>query len=230
MELESFRRGSRAEYLARFVLSRVGFIAPVSREEDRFGIDLFLHISREVQKKSRQFQVPTGLCLALQIKSWKEKTLAFKDDKLRCLFEYQNPYFIVTVDVGGGRFAVYDTHQRIAHSYYKANVKKVTLRFKPQPKNFPNQERKSHQYYYVGNPIVSMRLSDFDGQRSDYMVNRFRDVLTSWCAIDAFNWSQRNLGRPLVCSPKRTPKVNEPVSLAEADLKFTVFRPATAQL
>ena len=117
-EMDSFRRGTRAEYLARFALSRVGFISPVPREEDRFGIDLFLHLCKAETRKEKSVHVPAGPTMAIQIKNNKDSFL-LKGDNVKSFFNYEMPFFVVHVDVAGGMLEIY--HPSTLLSGYNSN-------------------------------------------------------------------------------------------------------------
>lgn len=213
MELSGFRSGSRAEYLARFALSRVGFIAPVPREEDRFGIDLFLHLCKEERKKGKRAHVPKGPTVAFQIKNNKRDD-PLKGDKLKSFFACQTPLFYAYVDARGDRIEIFHPYLRIGHSHF-SQVTELTLKFGTPLKEEKNDLSFSnhHHHHYLYGPIFSANISDLDNKKSEVTENLF-EILASYCLLEHANLSFHAIGVPIYARPS---KVKENMKLNTED-------------
>lgn len=199
-ELDNFRRGTRAEYLARFALSKVGFMAPVPREEDRFGTDLFLHLCKIENRDGRVVHVPVGPTLAFQVKSNRDDIL-LEGDNLRSFFDYRMPFFVAYVDVPNDRLEIYSACRRFAHSWYRDFATTLSLKFvTPDPEERNEPSSKNHLLYLYG-PIASRKISEFEGDEGNTVVANLLDVLQSWSLLDVVNQAFHSMGVPIFAHP-----------------------------
>ena len=204
-----FHRGNRAEYLARFALGTVGYVAPVPREADRFGVDLFLHLGK-LEKAGMKVTGPT---LAYQVKSSKSD-IKLEDGKgLRSFFDDLLPFYIAHVDARDDKLEIYNTHNRIGHGYYPL-VKKLTLKLKREPPRCKqNDPSKSSHRYHLGEPIASLKISALDGDDWERYAASLHEVLLSWCQLDLSNLAFKLMGVSIIAHPPVYYEINKPLDL-----------------
>lgn len=85
-----FYQGNRSEYLAIPALSKLGFVIPIPRQEDQFGVDFIVHLAR---LEANEF-VPLGKCFGIQIKSSTEPLILDTEEKRKCLWDSSIPFFL----------------------------------------------------------------------------------------------------------------------------------------
>jgi len=106
---ETLRGGALSEYLAQFALGQVGFVVPVPRQEDQFGVDFIVHPAAKMGENV----VPVGSCFAVQVKSNARPLAIDTPDKVRCLDNLPLPFFLCVVDRERLTLALYSTLARL---------------------------------------------------------------------------------------------------------------------
>ena len=104
-----FYQGSRSEYLAVYILSRLSIVTPVPREGD-FGIDLIGHLAK---REGRKFIV--GAPFAVQVKTqgtpfeYPASPGAKGNDEVKWLLSQTMPFLIAIADRTTSRLKLYST-------------------------------------------------------------------------------------------------------------------------
>lgn len=174
MRKEFFRKGDRAEYLANYFLSHIGFISSFDRQED-FGIDFYCTVTDIIDNDL----IPSSPFL-IQVKSSKEPFIYgriknnkwYKED-IDWLFKLELPLFIGLISVKELTFNIYNTSSLwfIEREYKNASQIKIATRFdyhnisvgKPTSEELPNWKYGGDGKIYtvdLGNPIVSIHYND----------------------------------------------------------------------
>jgi hypothetical protein len=198
--ITAFREGDRSEYLAQTVFSTIGFVAAVSRQEDRFLTDLLVQLNVENRSATPGVVEPTGLCVAVQVKSNHEPIADTHDPCAAALVATfgQLPWFVAVVEKKSDTLSVYSTVQR--HFWRNVTGFSIALENLPQDK----ADRQSRTVY-VGPPVVCVRIRDLDtgdSIRRTRARQRFREAMLSWARLDAINIAYRTLGIPAILLPR----------------------------
>ncbi len=93
--LASFRKGWESENLARFLLSKISFVAHPATVSDDVGSDFFCTLFEIERKRGHAYLLPKN-SFAIQIKST-DKTLDFSD-KVEYLSQLETPFFVGVID------------------------------------------------------------------------------------------------------------------------------------
>lgn len=130
--LKQTRKGAHAEYLANYMLSLLGFTAPVPRQED-YGVDFFCSLNIDDNNRTL-----VGDAYAIQIKSTvtsltygKDSTNNWRRDQIDFLFNLKVPFFLGIVDLDSETLSIYSlsTHRFIKKAH--PNCSLITFEFNP---------------------------------------------------------------------------------------------------
>lgn len=197
----SFREGDRSEYLAKTVFSTIGFVATVSRQEDRFLTDLLVQLNVESGNAMPGVVEPTGLCIAVQVKSNFDPIVETRDPSAAALVAAFGhlPWFVAVVEKKSGAINVYSTVRR----HFWRNVSGFSIALESPPRAKAKVLPKT---VYVGPPVVRARIRDLDS--SDAAIRtaarqRFRQTILSWASLDATNIAYRSLSIPAIVLPRK---------------------------
>ncbi|MBX3316387.1 MAG: hypothetical protein KF902_05930 [Phycisphaeraceae bacterium] len=198
--LVAFREGDRSEYLAQSVFSTIGFVVPVARQEDRFLTDLVVQLNIECKDATPPVVEPTGLSIAVQVKSNYEPIAETHDPAAAALvaaFGHQ-PWFVAVVEKKTDSLSVYSTLQR----HFWRNVTGFSIALEAAPHDKASRRPRT---VYVGPPVVRAGLRELDsenGNRRARARQRFRETMLSWARLDATNIAYRTLGIPAILLPR----------------------------
>lgn len=174
-------------------MSAVGFVVPVPRQEDRFKIDMFVHLNEETPKGPK----PIGLSLGVQVKS-SERDIELSPDEALLLAKSQLPVFVAVLSPSSSELRVYGTFQR----YLLDGTAEAVLRFG----NTSTEETKgsTKEYIFLGDPVVIIDLDKLDspvelerkGEQS-----RLRNHLKAYVFLDMKNIVGLGSGQGVWCLP-----------------------------
>lgn len=168
--LKHTRKGAHAEYLANYMLSLLGFTAPVPRQED-YGVDFFCSLNIDDNNRTL-----VGDAYAIQIKSTTDSLIYGKDsknnwrrDQIDFLFNVKVPFFLGVVDLESETLSIYSlsTHRFIKKVH--PNCSLITFEFDPSP-----GETKIHGI--TASSQVSNLLKDY-GDHKNYKINLQHPVI-----------------------------------------------------
>jgi hypothetical protein len=189
----AFLEGDRSEYLAQSVFSTIGFVATVSRQEDRFLTDLLVQLNIESESAIPGVVEPTGLCIAVQVKSNFEPIIETRDPSAASLVAAFGhlPWFVAVAEKKSGAINVYSTVRR----HFWRNVSGFSIALKSPPRT---KAKIPPRTVYVGPPVARARIRDLDSSvaaRRTAARQRFRQTILSWASLDTTNIAYRSLER-----------------------------------
>jgi hypothetical protein len=190
IRLYSFREGDRSEYLANFLLSGLGLVTPVPRQED-IGFDFYCQLADQ-EKGALSFGFP----FIMQIKSLSSPNIIYgsldhvswNNQNIDWLNKLDLPLFIGIVNKQEFRLDIYST-SIFKHTQITSHMPSV-IEFRPRTTNnesevhyptseplpnWPEQGKGDGRRYTVdlGNPIVTISNDDI----SNPLVLRDRKFL-----------------------------------------------------
>ncbi len=158
----NFRSGNLAEHLGLLLLKGIAAVADVPRTED-VGVDAIATLLR---------RDPDGNCYAedvfvVQLKSYSETTLEYRDHELSWLLGQSQPMFIGRVSLKDSSISLYPT-LHVNQAVLALNAKQVTIQFgaakHPGADMFPWAGGESHSAtVWLGEPLLKWTL----GQAAD---------------------------------------------------------------
>lgn len=185
--------GSRSEFLAFFALSRLGYVTPVPRASDVFGVDCFVYLATP---EDREFR-PEGPAIAVQIKSNDDDIVLSSSTARSAFFQLSTPVFVAVVDKEHGHFRVWETTRR--HGFECVTGERdLRLRLRPEPASFANPPDSEKIVYHLGDPIFTCVLSELDGTNSATIQKRLLDSVRQSALKDDASRAFRRLGLPFV--------------------------------
>ena len=180
--------------MALFALSNLGFVTPVPRQEDQFGVDFIVHLAEQ----DGQNLVASGRCFAIQIKSSIEP-LGFKKERdVRCLNGLTIPYFIGIVSKEDQTLAIYSTLTRLCHMWKFGREVQVELIPGSEGENAPMPDWDNHRVP-LGGPVYKVELAELDDLTTKKQVRAsFYKVMSYWIKLEeaALAWKEHSV--PLV--------------------------------
>jgi hypothetical protein len=190
-----FYQGSRSEYLATYILSRLCVVTPVPREGD-FGIDLIGHLTR---REGGLLEV--GEAFSVQVKSEVDR-LSYPENPdsdpkmgervVRWVLTQPIPFFVAVVSKADQRLRLYSTWELLKLSYvYGHAFKQVVLTLGPDS-TVPDPRREDEVGIVpLGPPILDVAASDVeDNAKADALAA----VLAHWVRLDLENVTNRVAG------------------------------------
>lgn len=109
MKPSGFHDGDRSEYLAAFAFDTIGYSVPVPRQEDRFLVDLLVHLAR---RDDQERLVPQGIVFCVQVKSDKSP-IGIRAEHVEWLNKFMAPLYISVVDKTKQILEIFHTMRRI---------------------------------------------------------------------------------------------------------------------
>lgn len=199
--ITAFREGDRSEYLAQSVFSTIGFVTTVTRQEDRFLTDLLVQLNVESGSAIPEMVEPTGLCIAVQVKSNFEPIIETRDPSAAALIAAFShlPWFVAVADKKSGAINVYSTVRR----HFWRNVSGFSIALESPPST---KAKVLPRTVYVGPPIVRAQIRNLDSTsavKRSAARQRFRQTMLSWGSLDATNIAYRSLGIPAILLPRK---------------------------
>jgi hypothetical protein len=190
-----FYQGSRSEYLATYLLSRLSIVTPVPRERD-FGIDLIGHLAR---REGGLLEV--GEPFAVQVKSEAEPVAYDGVREVRWLFTQTIPFFIAIVSKAQQRLKLYSTWPLLKLTYlYGHAFTQVVLTVGPDATN-PDPRREGEVGVVpLGDPILDVTPSDVEDSAT---ADARAKVLAYWVRLDLENVMNRVAGVCYIRGHKR---------------------------
>ena len=211
MRFYNFREGDRSEYLANYLVSGLGLVTPVPRQED-IGIDFYCSLA------DQEFgRLTFGFPYLLQVKSSSEKEITYGSlnkknewlrDDLLWLFRQELPLFIGIVYKNKMRIDIYNTSA--FWFVHRENPNPNQLIFKPRfdfndkgdvgrPKkikleNLPKNSGDGFKYEIdLGLPIISITNKDFDDKAK---IAQMKSALRAVIYIEQNNLVYKRLRLP----------------------------------
>lgn len=176
IRLYSFREGDRSEYLANYLLSGLGLVTAVPRQED-IGFDFYCQLANE-----ETGNLSFGFPFVIQVKSSGEEKIVYGDsdlskwkaESLSWLFRLEIPLLIGVIHKKEMRLDIYNTSALnfIFFEFPNPTLLELTLRNNPDRKDLhgvvkeiiegcPSDKGDGNKYIVdLGNPIITLTNDD----------------------------------------------------------------------
>ncbi|MBL7724766.1 MAG: hypothetical protein JNK27_11485 [Chitinophagaceae bacterium] len=176
IRLYSFREGDRSEYLANYLLSGLGLVTAVPRQED-IGFDFYCQLANE-----ETGNLSFGFPFVIQVKSSGEEKIVYGDsdlskwkaENLSWLFRLEIPLLIGVIHKKEMRLDIYNTSALnfIFFEFPNPTLLELTLRNNPDRKDLhgvvkeslegcPSDKGDGNKYIVdLGNPIITLTNDD----------------------------------------------------------------------
>lgn len=220
MRYFNFREGDRSEYLANYLLSGLGLVTPVPRQED-IGIDFYCSIAD--QEKNR---LTFGFPYIIQVKSSSISEITYGSIKkerwqredIQWLFRQELPFFIGFVDKSLLKIDIYNTSAFWFIARENPTCSQIVFKPRTNPSEIhdvgrPNKIKLdnwkdnniSDGYKYevdLGQPIISLQYSDFDDHEKIKLMKKAlraaiyieqNNLMYRRLKLPYFNWIVRNV-------------------------------------
>ncbi|HMX00841.1 MAG TPA: hypothetical protein PKL56_15845 [Cyclobacteriaceae bacterium] len=211
LRVYNFREGDRSEYLANYILSGIGLVTPVPRQED-IGLDFYCQIADQ-EKGNLTFGSP----YVLQVKSESENSIVFgnddakewNEDNVAWLFKLQQPLFFGFVNKEKFEISIYNTSP-IAFCYYNGSTPSV-VEFRrrekannsdigsPQKIQLAKWEQgKGDGYKHIidlGQPLITINNDDLYDKE---VLKRKKEILRSAVEVKRQNITYYEFGLPYI--------------------------------
>ncbi len=203
-----FRQGNRSEYLALYILSALGVVVKVPKEED-IGADFYCSLAH-MEGNRMTFHLP----FLIQTKSISESTISYggpdkkeqwKKEEVTWLFGQELPLLVGLVDKENSILKLYATSNMWAAYYSSGNVGELVL----QP-DVPSKQGESVSMpkssivsgwpqgigdgkrweVPLGPPLVSISVDDLENKEK---LNEFRRILSFPLWLEQENITYRRL-------------------------------------
>jgi hypothetical protein len=205
----SFRQGDRSEYLAQYILSALGVVVPVPRQED-IGADFHCTLANR-EGKRLTFHAP----FLVQVKSRSRKKVSFggidqkgnwKQKQIEWLFSQELPLLIGIADKQKLTLALYSTSNIWAACYLAGRCGKAVLlpdkidsdNRVPMPtkrlpsEKWPHGAGDGHIWDVpLGPPIVHISIDDLEDKEK---IDTYRGILLQTLYREQENITYRRLG------------------------------------
>ncbi len=223
--LKKTRKGAYAEYLANYMLSNLGFTAPVPRQED-YGIDLFCSLNQDTLNRTL-----FGDSYAIQIKSafkpvvYGRTKKKWDQSQIRFLFELKLPFFLGIVDLPSDSLSIYplSTFRFIKKQF--PNCSLITFQMNSNPGgvttihdihnvrtiNTLEDDKGDHKNYIIDlqHPILKI---DSKGLKNETEFANYHKILQKYIRLESINIAIDSLGWPTFHWPQNyTTNVDEAV-------------------
>ncbi len=212
VRLYSFREGDRSEYLANYLLSGLGLVTPVPRQED-IGFDFYCQLADQ-EKGSLTFGYP----FIVQVKSENTHSIFFgntkiedwKKEDIEWLFRLEIPIFFAFIDKSAMKMLIYNCSP-LAFDYYVEKTPSVlefkrripvadTEANKPILEGLPNwtQLDKGDGNKHIidlGNPLITITNEDiFD----EAILKKKKSILRNVVLLKQQNIIYKKLNLPYI--------------------------------
>jgi hypothetical protein len=203
-----FRKGNRSEYLALYILSALGIVVKVPREED-IGADFYCSLTK-IEGNRMSFYAP----FLVQVKSESEKEVIYggpdkkgrwKKEEIEWLFSQELPLLIGLVDKEKLTLGLYSTSNMWSARYLGGNTGQVVLQPNipdkqgeavPMPKPYEMEEwttdigdRKKWEVP-LGPPVVFISIDELENEET---MEHYRQILQIPLHLEQQNISYRRL-------------------------------------
>jgi hypothetical protein len=205
----NFREGDRSEYLANYLLSGLGLVTAVSRQED-IGFDFYCQLAdQEIGNLS------FGYPFIIQVKSYGVDNISYgetdpnkwKAENLNWLFRLEIPLLIGVVCKKRMRLDIYNTSPLHFLFFENPNpsIIELKLRYESDSKNIDRPNKQSidnwqsgkgdgNKYLVdLGNPIVTIGNEDLHDHEK---LKNKKDMLKNIVALEQENYLFRKLKVP----------------------------------
>jgi hypothetical protein len=203
-----FRQGDRSEYLALYILSALGIVVPVPRQED-IGADFYCSLA-DLKENRLTFHMP----YIVQAKSRSVREISYggvsekgmwKKEEVDWLFSQELPLLIGMVDKERLTLDLYSTSNIWAACYTQRDCGQVVLipdrvdsheqvavpSKRPPATPWPADIGDGYVWEVpLGPPVVSISIDDIEDETS---LVRFRGVLSQAVDLDQTNITYRRL-------------------------------------
>lgn len=184
-------QGNRSEYLAMFALTKMGFIVPVPRQEDHFGVDFIVHLSELNNLAIR----PTGRSFGIQIKSNDTVIEIDNEDKRNYLYNSTLPFFIGIISRDSLILKIYSTINRLRFYYMSNPGQNFRFIFDGQGDSMPKPDYDNGNLL-VGKPIIEVDISE-QSEPHERLQERemLHTVMKSWVELEnqAISLKEQNI-------------------------------------
>lgn len=243
----NFREGDRSEYLANYILSGLGLVTAISRQED-VGFDFYCQLA-DTEKGILSFGFP----FVIQIKSDGDTSIVYGQtnsnkwvsENIDWLFRLEIPLFIGVICKKKMQLEIYNTSPLNFLYFEDRNASIVELNFqyqkdnvilkKPDKQIIDNWEKgKGNGYRHIidlGAPLITIDNEDL--QDIERLKNK-KDMLRNIVSIEQENYLFRKLKVPFFFWTKEI-KTNEEIKCEWAHLTpltlqlSDLFSPSLAQ-
>lgn len=190
-----FYQGTRSEYLATYLLSRLSIVTPVPREGD-FGIDLICHL---VKRCGRQLEV--GVPFSVQVKT-EARELCYPTKpgeehnlEVKWLLDQSVPFLIAIVNRREQCMQLYSTWPLTKLKYEKGYAfRQITLLLGTHENGTQEplwDEHTGTGTVDLGKPILELAPQDVEeNERADSLAK----VLRYWVELDLENYTNKLAG------------------------------------
>lgn len=193
-----FLQGNRSEYLAIPALTKLGFVIPVPRQEDHFGVDFVVHLAERVGNTVH----PTGKSFGIQIKSNKEPISFAKKLSRDCLFNSALPFFLGVVSREDLSLTIYNTLGRICFLWMKGGNRAFELVPNHMGKGLRPPDYDGGKVW-TGKPISRISLKDKPSADERLDESRvLQTTMNSWISLENKILALKEQGIPIVWRPK----------------------------
>lgn len=206
-----FRQGDRSEYLALYILSALGIVVPVPRQED-IGADFYCSLA-DLKGNRLTFRMP----YLVQAKSRSAREISYggvsekdtwKKEEIDWLFSQELPLLIGVVDKKHLTLDLYSTSNIWAAWYAQRNCGQVVLfpdrvdnhqqvaapSRKPPATSWPAEIGDGYVWEVpLGPPVVSISIDDIEDETC---LVKIRSVLSQALDLDQTNITYRRLNAP----------------------------------
>ena len=223
-------QGSRSEYLATYILSRLCVVTPVRREGD-FGVDIIGHLARRVGRR-----LEVGEAFGIQVKSEddqlgypekpEDKTTEQREQIIRWLFTQPIPFFVAVVSKDSLRLRLYSTWELLKLSYEHGYAfRQVVLALGPGQSAVATHPEGDVGTVFLGPPIIDVAANDVeDNAKADDLAS----VLEYWVRLDLENVMNRVAGVCYIQGHKQYTTNKKPETIKE--LCYVVGSPSLPAL
>lgn len=207
----NFREGDRSEYLANYLLSGLGLVTAVPRQED-IGFDFYCQLA-DKEKGNLSFGYP----FIIQIKSYGEQNIIYgqtnpekwNKENISWLFQLKIPLLVGVVCKKNMKLYIYNTSPLNFLSFENPNPSIVEFKInydnvskdiiRPNQLQIDNwQNDKGDGYKYIvdlGNPIVTIDNEDIHD--IDILKNK-KNMLKNLISLEQENYLFRELRVPFI--------------------------------
>lgn len=211
-------QGNRSEYLAVPTLAKLGFVVPVPRQEDHFGVDFIVHLARLDGLTVH----PAGKSFAIQIKSNADDIAVDSQPKRDSLFNTSLPFFVGVVSRESLTLKIYSTLNRIRFYWMRGDKRDFKLKLGypvdssaptfPKPHDFPKPHHEKG-LVWTGKPILDMYAGEPEDAKERLRERTsLQSTVESWINLENQALSLKEQGVPLVYWPTYY-ETNEPIQI-----------------
>ncbi len=206
LRLYNFREGDRSEYLANYLLSGLGLITPVPRQED-IGFDFYCQLADQ-----ESGPLTFGYPFIVQVKSsgtdkivyGNPDSLKWKTENINWIFRLELPLLLGIVNKKNMSISFYNTS--LLHFIFFKYKEPSLLELIPRAKisnnvvdepsiekipDWPEDKGDGHKYSLdLGNPILTLDNEDL---HDEVILNKKKKILRKFLMVEQTNLMNRRL-------------------------------------